>query len=197
MDPLATKLVDRSFNVQERKFADRARIEVKGGGGGSGCSSFERTRAGLGRADGGNGGNGGDVILRAVVGKDALLFERFHFTARSGTAGSSEKLLGRRGKTIVVEVPTGTVVRRIVSRDADTGARVTEPVCELLNDGDELVAAKGGRGGFGNRSFASGYRKQSQYSSLGDPGWFNHACFRINHYLPCFAFAAKRSLTHT
>ncbi|HXF83409.1 MAG TPA: GTPase ObgE, partial [bacterium] len=122
-------------------FIDRAVIYVKAGDGGNGAVSFRREKfVPKGGPDGGDGGRGGDVILVADEGLSTLLdFQhRRHFRAQSGGHGQGANRHGRRGGSLYVPVPVGTVVR-----DAQTGAVLGD----LVQHGQRLVVARGGRGG--------------------------------------------------
>jgi len=145
-------------------FIDRAIITVKGGDGGNGCVSFRREKyVPKGGPDGGDGGNGGDVILVADENLSTLLdFQyRRHFRAQRGSHGEGGHRHGRRGGTLVVPVPVGTVVK-----DADTGA----VLADLVHHGQRVVAARGGRGGRGNARFATPTRRAPRQAEAGQPG---------------------------
>ena len=127
------------------KFIDRAKIYVKAGSGGRGCSSFYRdkyTRNGI--ADGGDGGRGADIIVRADRNLHTLLDFQFnrHFTGKHGAHGSGNQKKGKNAEAVIVLVPCGTAVR-------DLGADCL--LRDLTGDRDEFVVAKGGAGGLGNR----------------------------------------------
>lgn len=130
-------------------FVDRAIIEVRGGVGGSGAEAFRReTFVPRGGPSGGDGGNGGDVVLQVDANLATLLdysYQR-HYHAPRGQHGQGSDRTGRSGEDMVLMVPRGTVVT-----DADTG----ELLGELLEPGQCLVVAKGGRGGKGNAHFAT------------------------------------------
>jgi GTP-binding protein len=131
------------------KFVDEVEIEVKGGDGGRPCIAFlrEKYRPHGGPA-GGDGGNGGSVILRADEGLTTLLDFRFQrrITAARGEHGRGKSQHGRRGEPTIAKVPVGTLVF-----DADTG----EPIADLAFHGAEAVVARGGIGGRGNAHFAT------------------------------------------
>src|SRR6516165_10234693 len=94
-------------------FVDRVTIFVKGGDGGRGCCSFRREKyVPKGGPDGGNGGHGGSVIVRAVAGTDSLaeIVNRKHWRALRGSAGSGAQKTGRDGKDVVIAVPPGTII---------------------------------------------------------------------------------------
>ena len=130
-------------------FIDRVQIRVSGGDGGSGISSFRREKyIPLGGPDGGDGGRGGDVRIRGDSNLATLLdyTYRDNWAAERGDHGSGNNKTGRSGEDIVLPVPPGTIVR-----DIGTG----EILGEVLEDGDEVLVAKGGRGGKGNAFFAT------------------------------------------
>jgi GTPase len=130
-------------------FIDRVQIHVAGGDGGSGVMSFRREKfIPLGGPDGGDGGRGGDVRVRGDYNLATLLdySYRDRWEAGRGEHGSGNNKTGRSGDDIVLPVPPGTIVR-----DADSG----EILGEVLADGDEILIAKGGRGGKGNTFFAT------------------------------------------
>lgn len=145
-------------------FVDYAVINVYAGAGGSGAEAWRR-EAGVPRGGpaGGDGGKGGDVILRADRQLSTLLDYRYqqHYRAERGQHGMGKNRKGRDGADLILRVPPGTVVR-----DADTG----ELLGELLEDGDELVVARGGRGGRGNAAFATPTRRAPTYWEPGEEG---------------------------
>ncbi len=125
-------------------FVDKARIEVQAGSGGKGCESFYRDKfMRYPRPDGGNGGDGGDVIFAADRNLHTLLDYRFtqHFLAQSGGHASSKNKTGRRGKDNILRVPVGTMVW-----DYDTDLLIRD----LSTHGDQVTVAQGGAGGHGN-----------------------------------------------
>ena len=130
-------------------FLDYAEINVKGGDGGAGASSFLRESfRPRGGPDGGDGGRGADVVLRADGQLTTLMDFRYRqqYRAENGQKGSGTNSTGRSGDHLVLRVPVGTVVRDV---EADA------PMGELLRDGEELVVARGGKGGWGNARFAT------------------------------------------
>ena len=145
-------------------FVDYAVINVYAGTGGSGAEACRR-EAGVPRGGpaGGDGGKGGDVILRADKQLSTLLDFRYqqHYRAERGQHGMGKNRTGRAGADLVLRVPPGTVVK-----DADTD----EFLGELLEDGDELVVAKGGRGGRGNAAFTTATRQAPTYWEPGAEG---------------------------
>ncbi|MCA9515795.1 MAG: GTPase ObgE [Myxococcales bacterium] len=146
------------------QFVDEATIEVAAGDGGYGLISFRReAKVPLGGPDGGQGGDGGDVVLEASDGVVTLLDHRYkrHYRAEVGKPGGTSNKTGRRGEDAVVPVPVGTIVT-----DVATG----EVLADLREAGQRVVVAKGGRGGRGNSSFATSTRQTPRYSQEGLPG---------------------------
>lgn len=130
-------------------FIDQAKIRVKGGAGGAGAVAFRREKGvPRGGPAGGDGGKGGHVILAADPNLDTLLDYSYRENYAAGRAGHGEGMnrTGADGEDLVLPVPLGTIVR-----DADTGDRLGE----LLEAGDRLIVARGGRGGRGNAAFAT------------------------------------------
>ncbi len=145
-------------------FADEAKIYVKGGDGGNGVVAFRREKfVPRGGPAGGNGGKGGDVYLVASNEHNSLYHFRFkvHFKGENGKHGSGSKKQGAQGQNTEVPVPPGTVVY-----DAENGALLGE----LLQVGDRLLVARGGRGGRGNAVFRSSTNQTPQLAEKGEPG---------------------------
>ncbi len=145
-------------------FIDRVRIKVEAGTGGSGATSFRREhRVPKGGPDGGDGGRGGDVILRGDSNLATLLdyTYRTRFVAERGEHGMGSNMTGRSGKDVVLPVPPGTIIR-----DMDTG----EVIGDLLADGDTVVVARGGRGGRGNAYFATATHRAPREWQPGEEG---------------------------
>jgi GTP-binding protein len=145
-------------------FIDECRIYVQGGHGGRGCVSFRREKfVPRGGPDGGNGGRGGSVILRADPGLHTLYDARHrkHYRARDGSHGRGADKNGRGGEDMELYLPLGTVVR-----DDETGATLHE----LLDESASWVAARGGRGGRGNPSFATPTNRAPHHAEGGLPG---------------------------
>src|SRR5207248_7313132 len=113
--------------------------------------------------DGGDGGDGGSVIVRAVAGTDSLadVVNRKHWKAKSGGRGGPDKRHGRKAPDLVIPVPPGTLV---VDRDRGNVLR------DLTRAGEEVVVARGGRGGHGNKHFASPTNRAPRQVQRGDPG---------------------------
>lgn len=130
-------------------FIDRVIVRVRAGTGGSGATSFRREKfVPMGGPDGGDGGRGGDVIVRGDRNLSTLLDYTYRDTweAERGEHGQGSNRTGRSGNDVVLPVPPGTIIR-----DHDSG----EFVAEVMDDGQEVIVAKGGRGGKGNAAFAS------------------------------------------
>jgi len=146
---------------------DRARIYVKGGDGGNGAVSFRREKfVPFGGPDGGDGGDGGGVFLVGDAGKATLLDFRYlkEFRAPRGVHGKGKKMHGRRGEDLLIRVPLGTVVQWR-GEDDEEGERV-----DLIEDGQRVLAARGGRGGRGNARFATPTDQAPRRADDGEPG---------------------------
>ena len=146
------------------RFIDTVRIYVKAGDGGNGCVAFRREKyVPRGGPSGGDGGRGGDVILRADSGLNTLYDFKYrpHLKAKNGRPGMGDKMTGRSGDDLVVDVPLGTTVK-----DSETG----EILADLVNHGDQVVVAKGGRGGRGNCHFATPTNRAPRHYEEGAPG---------------------------
>jgi GTP-binding protein len=146
------------------RFVDEATIEVAAGDGGRGCVSFLRMRfQPKGGPDGGHGGRGGHVIIRASARVATLADHSYlrHFKAGRGAHGRGAGKDGAAGLDKVLEVPVGTLIH-----DLTTG----EQLADLTTDGQEFIAAKGGRGGKGNRHFVSSTHRSPRFAQPGEPG---------------------------
>ncbi len=146
------------------RFIDKAKIHVKAGDGGNGCVAFRREKfVPLGGPAGGNGGKGGDVILKADKRLQTLMDFKYkiHFKAKKGQHGSGSNKHGKSGEDLILKVPVGTVVK-----DAETG----ELIADLTEDGQEVVVAKGGKGGRGNAAFKSATNQAPDYAEEGEKG---------------------------
>ncbi len=145
-------------------FVDSARLTVRAGRGGDGCVAFRREKfVPRGGPAGGDGGNGGSVVLRADDGFTTLLHihHRRLIKAERGAHGEGSNRTGASGADVEVVVPTGTVVR-----DAATG----EVLADLVEDGQRVVVARGGRGGRGNARFATSTNRAPRRADPGRPG---------------------------
>ena len=144
-------------------FVDQVRIQVHGGDGGAGVASFLRQKGRpRGKAIGGSGGRGGDVVLEASPEAATLLpyARQPHWSAPSGTHGEGDLKHGKRGEDRVLSVPLGTVVRD----DAGT------IIADLVAPGQRLVVARGGKGGKGNAAFVSPSRRAPTFAEQGEYG---------------------------
>ena len=145
-------------------FIDRALVRVHAGTGGSGASSFRREKfVPKGGPDGGDGGPGGSVFVRADPNLTTLLDYRYHtdWKAERGQHGKGKNMTGRTGADVTLPVPPGTEIR-----DAGSG----ELVGELVSAGESLLVAKGGRGGRGNARFATPTHQSPREWEPGEPG---------------------------
>ena len=145
-------------------FIDRARIYVEAGNGGDGMSSFRREKfVEKGGPNGGNGGRGGDVILVADKNLNTLIDFRYKrkYVAKRGGQGGTKNCTGMRADNVYVKVPMGTLVR-----DDVTGA----VMADLTEDGQEYIAAKGGRGGKGNACYVTSTNRAPTFAEKGEPG---------------------------
>lgn len=146
------------------KFVDYAEIYVKAGDGGNGCVSFRREKyVPRGGPDGGDGGRGGHIIVRASLDLNTLLDHKYKKTykAERGEHGMGKKMHGRDGADTVILVPVGTVIK-----DAETG----ELIADLDSSGKEVIVARGGRGGLGNAHFATPVRQTPRFAQKGEKG---------------------------
>jgi len=145
-------------------FYDHTKIFVKAGNGGNGSIHFRREKyVPFGGPDGGDGGRGGSVYIEATPNQNTLIEYRYrqHFKAGSGEAGARQKMHGAKGEDIVLRVPCGTVVR-----DADT----QELLADLVEPGQRVMVARGGRGGLGNVHFATATHQAPREAQNGEPG---------------------------
>ena len=143
---------------------DEAKIFVASGKGGDGIVAFRREKyVARGGPSGGNGGRGGDVVLKADANLNTLYFFRnhVHFKAKAGGKGGSSNKTGANAETLVVCVPPGTVVR-----DAETGGLIAD----IARPDDEVVVARGGRGGRGNAHFKTAANQAPRIAEKGEPG---------------------------
>ena len=146
------------------KFIDEVSIDVKAGDGGNGLASFRRLKnIPKGGPDGGDGGNGGSIIFRSVNNLNTLSKFRFQrkFEAENGKRGGSQNKTGSDGKDLVIEVPCGTLLY-----DLETD----NPLADLINNQDELLVCKGGKGGFGNLRYKSSTNRSPTKFTEGKEG---------------------------
>ena len=145
-------------------FVDQVKIKVKAGKGGDGMVAFRREKyVPNGGPAGGDGGKGGSIILKVDKGLRTLMDFRYHriFKAKSGQNGMNKSKYGKAAEDLYIDVPEGTTVT-----DAETG----EVLGDLTQDDQELVVAKGGRGGRGNIHFASPKNPAPEIAENGEPG---------------------------
>ncbi|MDK9707787.1 MAG: GTPase ObgE [Desulforhopalus sp.] len=145
-------------------FIDEAKFFVKAGDGGNGCVSFRREKfVPKGGPNGGDGGKGGSVIIRAKKDLRSLIDFKFrsHFKAERGEHGQGKDMHGRGGKDCFIDVPIGSVIRN---------AETSQIIVDLATDGTTFVVAAGGEGGMGNPHFASGTNRTPRIATEGKPG---------------------------
>jgi GTP-binding protein len=149
---------------EKNNFIDYIRIFARSGHGGPGASHLMRNKlTAMGGPDGGDGGRGAHIILKGNSNLWTLLHLRYfkNVLAENGERGSKNNCTGKDGEDIIIEVPLGTV-----ARDEETG----EIEAEILEDGQEIIWLKGGRGGLGNSNFATPTNQVPDHSQPGEPG---------------------------
>jgi GTP-binding protein len=177
-------------------FIDEIKIYARAGHGGKGCVAFRREKyRPRGGPDGGNGGRGGNVILQADHDLNNLIAQYYEprLIAKNGEHGMGKGMDGHAGKDLIVKVPCGTLVWRLGRADspsppqtapsekvpspADGGDAVPAPshpkgelIADLTEHGQQFVLCKGGRGGLGNRNFATARRQAPRFAQPGEPG---------------------------
>ena len=150
--------------MEKTNFIDYIRIFCRSGHGGAGSKHFMRTKFNAQAGpDGGDGGRGGHIILRGNKNLWTLLHLRYYknVLAENGEGGSGNNSTGRSGKDIIIDVPLGTI-----ARDEENGQKEVE----ILEDGQEVVWIKGGRGGLGNARFATPTNQAPEHAQPGEPG---------------------------
>jgi GTPase len=146
------------------KFLDEAKVYIRSGDGGNGCVAFRREKfIEFGGPNGGDGGNGGDVVAVAVDGLNTLIDYRYqqHFTAKNGGGGMGKDRHGANGADAVLKVPVGT---QIYEEDGET------LLADFTEAGQRIVLAHGGNGGFGNAHFKSSTNRAPRHANPGLPG---------------------------
>jgi GTPase len=149
---------------EKNNFIDYIRIFARSGHGGPGASHLMRNKlTAMGGPDGGDGGRGAHIILKGNSNLWTLLHLRYfkNVLAENGERGSKNNCTGKDGEDIIIEVPLGTV-----ARDEETG----EIEAEILEDGQEIIWLKGGRGGLGNSNFATPTNQVPDHAQPGEPG---------------------------
>lgn len=144
-------------------FVDKVTISVRAGDGGNGAVAFHREKyVASGGPDGGDGGNGGNIVVKVDPSMSTLLDYRYKrkFTAGNGMPGQGKRCSGKDGEDVILRVPRGTVIR-----DRETGA-----VMQDMSAADTFILAKGGRGGWGNKHFATPTRQTPRFAKPGLPG---------------------------
>jgi GTPase len=146
------------------KFLDQCKIYVRAGTGGAGAVSFRREKfIPFGGPDGGDGGRGGDIWLEAAEGLNTLIDFRYqqHYKAGTGVHGMGENRHGADGQTLVLKVPVGT---QVLDEDKET------VLCDLSKEGQRVLLARGGNGGFGNTQFKSSVNQAPRHANPGLEG---------------------------
>ena len=144
-------------------FVDTAKITVKAGNGGNGCVSFHREKyIAAGGPDGGDGGNGGHIILQVDDNLSTLMDFRYKrkYAAENGVDGAGQRKSGKDGRSLVIRVPRGTLVR-----DAETNEIIKD-----MSDSEPYILCRGGKGGWGNTHFATPTRQAPRFAKSGLPG---------------------------
>ncbi len=144
-------------------FVDIAKIHLKAGKGGDGAVSFHREKyVAAGGPDGGDGGRGGDIIFKADSNLSTLADFRYKrkYNAENGQNGGATRCTGKSAPHLVINVPVGTLVK-----EAETGRIIAD-----ISDGEPVVVAKGGNGGWGNQHFATATRQVPRFAKTGNPG---------------------------
>ena len=155
------------------RFVDEARISLAAGHGGRGCVSFRREKfIPRGGPNGGDGGKGGDVVVVADSSLTTLLDFRYkrEYTAERGAHGMGSDCNGKDGQKLRLRIPVGTIIK-----DRETG----EILFDMITDGQEVILAKGGRGGRGNAFFKSATNKAPRYAQPGEEGETGEFTFEL------------------
>jgi GTP-binding protein len=150
--------------MEKSNFVDQIRIFCRSGHGGAGSKHFMRNKlTAKGGPDGGDGGRGGHIILRGNSQLWTLLHLRYfkNVLAEHGEHGGGNNCTGRNGKDIIIEVPLGTI-----AKDEETGKQEAE----ILEDGQEIILMRGGRGGLGNSNFKTATNQAPEYAQPGEEG---------------------------
>ena len=159
--------------MAESNFVDYVKIYCRSGKGGRGSSHFRRAKyIPKGGPDGGNGGRGGHIYLRGNRNYWTLLHLKYerHIMATNGESGGAKRSFGKDGQDRVIEVPCGTVVY-----DAETG----EFICDVTEDGQQVMLLKGGKGGLGNWNFRTSTNQAPRYAQPGEPAQERHVILQL------------------
>ena len=159
-----TNYLCQSLQMEKTNFIDYIRVFCKSGHGGPGSKHFMRTKFNpTAGPDGGDGGRGGHIILKGNKNLWTLLHLRYYknVLAENGETGSGNNCTGKSGKDVIIDVPLGTI-----AKNEETGAKEVE----ILEDGQEVVWMKGGRGGLGNAAFATATNQAPEHAQPGEPG---------------------------
>ena len=146
------------------KFLDQAKIYIRSGDGGNGCISFRREKyVEFGGPNGGNGGKGGNVIIKSTEGLNTLIDYRFrqHFKAKNGDPGMGSDKTGRSGEDIIIEVPRGTLILEEDNK---------EVIIDIMDKDQNITILKGGNGGFGNYHFKNSENQTPRNANDGESG---------------------------
>ena len=146
------------------KFLDQAKIYIRSGDGGNGCISFRREKyVEFGGPNGGNGGKGGNVIIKSTEGLNTLIDYRFkqHFKAKNGDPGMGSDKTGRSGEDIIIEVPRGTLILEEDNK---------EVIIDITDKDQNITILKGGNGGFGNSHFKNSENQTPRNANDGESG---------------------------
>ncbi len=144
-------------------FVDKAKIKIKAGNGGNGAVAFHREKyVASGGPDGGDGGKGGDIVFKVDTNLSTLADFRYKrkYTAESGQNGSGSRKNGKKGQDLIIKVPRGTIIR-----EAESGVVIAD-----MSTDETFIAAKGGKGGWGNSHFATPTRQTPRFAKDGIPG---------------------------
>lgn len=144
-------------------FVDIVKIKVSGGKGGNGAVAFHREKyVASGGPDGGDGGKGGDIVFRVDTNLSTLADFRYKrvYKAENGKDGGGNRCYGKKGKDLIIRVPKGTIIREV-----ETGTLMAD-----MSGDEDFIAAHGGKGGWGNRHFATPTRQAPRFAKDGAPG---------------------------
>ncbi|MDP2642639.1 MAG: GTPase ObgE [Candidatus Peregrinibacteria bacterium] len=145
-------------------FCDELKIKVRAGNGGDGCISFRREKfVAKGGPNGGDGGNGGNIVIKTNLNLNTLsnLVNKKEYKAPKGENGMGSNMYGKRGENLEIEVPIGTII---------FNSDKSKVLADLSKEGDEIIIAKGGKGGMGNARFVSSIRQTPRFAETGEPG---------------------------